>query len=165
MKKIAIVLIVSIVIIGAITPIIVINIKNSKFDPSKLVSEIKRDVFDENYLSILLSLEDISGDCNYFDEIRGYDFLEGNIKNISKLIENEECFLSAYNPKDFTPKEWRYHKFIYHGTLSSGINATSLLNIINSYPTFLFYYNFSATLFHSITSYNESTSDSELWNI
>ena len=164
MKKIAIAVIVSIVIIGAITPIIVIKLNNPKPDSSQFVSEIKRFVFDEQYLSILLSLENISGDCNYFDEIRDNSYAE-NVENITQLIENEEYFLSIYDPKDFTQNKFRYHKFIYHGNLSSSISNTSLLDIIHSFPTFLFYYNFSTSLYHSITFYNESTSDPELWNI
>lgn len=164
MNKKVIALIASLVIIGAITPIIVIKIRNSEPDPSQFKSEIKRFVFDEYYLHILLSLENISGSCNYFDEIRSNNY-EDNVENITHLIEKEEYFLSIYDPKDFTQNKFRYHKFIYHGNLSSGISNSSLINIIHSFPTFLFYYNFSTSLYHSITFYEESTSDPESWNI
>ncbi len=161
MKKSLIIISSSVLMLSIIIIPVVLRPYGPFPDPSKFSSFIERIVPDNSYLPVIYSLEELDAKSIYFAMTADIS----QIENIAQLIEEEESFLSTYNPKEFNKKDWRRHTFIYSVNLSLGVEKEEFLTLFSIFQTHMFYLNYSTDDYYSVTYFNSSTSDRELWKI
>jgi len=130
-------------------------------------SNIERVLPSNDYLPIILEIENMSGESIYFETLN--EEIRGHIENITKMIEKEQEFLQNHNPREYRDS-YKSHKFNYTAILTFDFNRDYIEHLIENSignPTFYFYNNWSAMGYVAYSNYlgdyegNFSTWDSD----
>ena len=116
-------------------------------------SNIERVLPSNDYLPIILEIENMSGESIYFETLN--EEIRGHIENITKMIEKEQEFLQNHNPRECRDS-YKSHTFNYTAILTFDFNRDYIEHLIENSignPTFYFYNNWSAMGYVAYSNY------------